>query len=242
MKTFNYLLKYHLSLYLKTNKFIMPMVLWMGFMAVSYSVKPQDFVSSALVSMGVLFLIMAWISFSYLEDIDIVSEELILLKSRNKTIYYLSKNVFLIIIGLFMSIIGVAFPIIRNALDRFEFFNRSITVGDIFSSLLLHIIFAALGCSLCILFQARCIKNRKIAIEMLILALVVSIIKIAIIQKLPLIKYVTWVLPPICEILKVLGDKNFFYIGDIVKSIIYGSVYIFAYNTINIHILKKRLF
>lgn len=242
VKTFNALLKYHFTLYLNTNKFILPMIAWLAFMYISYSIKPQDVVSSFVISSTCLFFIMLWVSFSYLESTDIISEQLIILKTEKQSIYYFSKDIFLIFIGIIMSIIGVAFPIIQNALNGFSLFRRTVTIWDTFSALLLHIILVTLGCSLSSLFQPRCMKNRKLAIELLLFIVIISIVKIEIIQKIPEVKYITWILPPISEIQDCFSNKDIFYFSDIVKSALYGIGYSFVLIIVNIQILKRKLF
>ncbi|KHD38068.1 hypothetical protein NL50_00735 [Clostridium acetobutylicum] len=242
MKIFSSLLRYNLNLYLKSNKFIMPIVVWIAFMLVMYSTKPLDVVSSFVFSSIFLFFLMAWLSFSYFENLDIISEQLIILKVKKQSLYYLSNNAFLMIIGIIISIVGVIFPFVMNMVNSFNLFNRSLTIWDGFSSLLLHIILASLGCSLSILFQPRCMKSRKLAIEVIVLIAIISLIKFEMIKKISIVKYIAWVLPPICDIQSFFSNKNVFYTESIIKSIIYGFIYVAFFNIINIQILKRRLF
>jgi hypothetical protein len=240
VKSFNALLKYHFILYVKSNKIIMPLIAWITCMYGTYSAAPVYVVSSFVGSMTCLFFIMAWVSFSYFESIDSVSEQLIILKVKKQSMYYFSVNVFLMLIGVLMSIIGVVFPIIQYAI--FHIFTRNITVWDVFSALLLHIIFAVLGCSLGILFQPRCMKNRKIAIELLLVIAIMSIVKMKIIQKIPEANYITWIFPPISEIQNCFSNTDIFYLSDIIKATLYGIVYSFVLNIINTEVLKRKRF
>ncbi|MBD7911927.1 MULTISPECIES: hypothetical protein [Clostridium] len=242
MKTFNALFKYHFITYLKTNKFVIPMIVWVTIMCISYSVKPVGVVSSFVITAMCLFFIMLWITFSYMDGIDEVAEQLIILKTRKQSIYYLSKNIFLMLIGLFMSIMGVLLPIVGNFVNMFSLFNRELVMWDIFSALIIHVVFAILGCSLGTLFQPRCIKNRKIAIELAIFIAVISLVKVGIMQKVPEVKYIDWILPPTGEIQDCFNNKDIFYLSDIVKSMLYGIIYSFVLNIINIEMLKRKLF
>ncbi|URZ15364.1 hypothetical protein [Clostridium felsineum] len=242
MKTFNSLLRYNFIIYIKSNKFIMPLIVWIAFMGVMYSIKPLDIVSSFIFSMMFLFAVMLWISFSYLEALDSVSEQLVILKVRKEWMYYLGNNVFLMLIGVIMSFIGVLCPIIINVVNNFTLFNRRLTLEDCLSSLILHIIFAVLGCSVGILSGPRCIKSRKLAVEIIVLVAIISVIKFQLIEKVNIIKYITWILPPVCDIQAFFSNKGFFDIQNTVKSIMYGVIYTFIYNVINIELLKRKRF
>lgn len=242
VRTFRELLKYHFTLYLKTSRFIMPLIVWLAFMLASYSIRPQYVVPSFLVSMTCLFFIMIWISFSYLESIDNVSEQLMILKVKNQYVYYLSKDFFLMLIGVVMSIIGVIFPVIMNALNGFKLFNRPVTARDIVSAFLIYIVFSSLGCSISILLQPRCIKSRKIAIGIIALIALISVIKIGLVKQLPEVKYIMWIFPPVSEIQSFLSNKEVFYLKDIVKALAYGTAYVCILDVINIEMLKRKLF
>ena len=242
MKIFSSLIRYHYSLYVKTNKFIMPALLWLVFLNFSYSQKPIDFVSSTLLSISLLFFIMLWVGISYMESIDPVSEQIVLLKVNNRNTYYYSKNTFVFLLGSALGFIGIVFPVLKNVVSGFTMFTRPITVLDIIFALILHIIVALLGASLGIIFQPRCIKNRKEALMLAILIAIISITKTGINHTFPITKYFTWIFPPMSDIVVYFNKIDYFEVAAMGKSILYVCIYSVILLFISNWILKRKLF
>lgn len=74
MKQYIDLLHYHFITYLKTNKYIMPVLVWIGWLVSFYMIKPVEIVSSFMVTAVVSNFIMVWIGISYFDSVDIVSD------------------------------------------------------------------------------------------------------------------------------------------------------------------------
>jgi len=241
MKIFSSLLKYHYRLYVKTNKFIMPVLVWLVFLNLLYS-RPLDIVSSILLSISVLFYIMLWVGISYMESIDPVSEQILLLKVEKRNTYYRSKNVFIFMVGTVFSLMGIAFPVMGNVVNGFAMFTRSLTVWDIFCAFILHIIVAVLGASLGIVFQPRGMKNRKEALLFVTLIAIISITKIGINHAFLFAKYITWLFPPLSDIAVYFNKNDYFSAAAMGKAVLYGGVYSVILLFISNQLLKKKLF
>jgi len=242
MKIFSSLIKYHYSLYVKTNKSVMPVLTWLVFLDFLYSQKPLDIVSSILISSSVLYFIMLWVTISYMESIDPVSEQIVLLKVNNRNTYYYSKNTFVFLLGSALGFIGIVFPVLKNVVSGFTMFTRPITVLDIIFALILHIIVALLGASLGIIFQPRCIKNRKEALMLAILIAIISITKTGINHTFPITKYFTWIFPPMSDIVVYFNKIDYFSLAAMGKSVLFGCVYIAILLFISNQLLKRKLF
>jgi len=243
MKIFSSLIRYHYSLYVKTNKFIMPALLWVIFLNFSYSQQNRlEFVSSTLLSISFLFFIILWVAISYMESVDSVSEQILLLKIEKRNTYYLSKNVFVFFLGAALSLIGVLFPILLNALSGFTLFARPLTLWDVLCTFILHIIIAILGASLGIVFQPRCMKNRKEALMFVTLIAIISMTKAGIIDTFSHAKYITWVFPPLSDIILYFGKNVYFSAATMGKAVLYCCVYSAILLFISNHLLKRKLF
>lgn len=242
MKIFKNLISYHNRLYLKTNKYIMPALAWIIFLIINYSQKWDNIVSSTLVSITFIFFVMLWISMTYMESVDPVAEQIMLLKVKNCNTYYHSKNIFVFLLGAELSIVGVAYPVMKNVLSGFTFFTRQVTLWDIICTFILHILVAILGGTIGILFQPRCIKNRKEAVLGISAVAIISIAKTGINGRFIFAKYVTWIFPPLSDILAFFSNNEYFSLVSMVKALIYGCIYSAVLLFISRQLLKRKLF
>ena len=117
------LLKYHTRIYLKSNKLVMPLLLWLVFLRIGYSQKPLEYLPNIVMSAGVLLFITSWLGFSYMDLEDPITEQIMILKLSSIHWYNISKIIFLIGISLMMSLISVAVPVIQNILLRGSLFK-----------------------------------------------------------------------------------------------------------------------
>lgn len=158
------LLKYHTRIYLKSNKLVMPLLLWLVFLRIGYSQKPLEYLPNIVMSAGVLLFITTWLGFSYMDLEDPITEQIMILKLSSIHWYNISKIIFLIGISLMMSLISVAVPVIQNILLRGSLFKREIIYSDVLGAVLLHFLIAVLGAMVGALAHPRIIKNRKLAV------------------------------------------------------------------------------
>lgn len=242
MSKFSNLLKYHFNVYIKSNKYIMPLAAWLAFMLVAYSIIPVGVVPSCLVSMVCLFFIMVWMSISYTEIVEPVSEQILLLKVRNDNIYYLSKLAFLIIIGLIMSLIGILLPTIQNAVNGFKLYMRAITVYDIIAAFLLYLFISTLGAVTGILLQPRIMKDRKIAVVSTLTIALMGLAKGMLNSNIPFTRFITWIFPPLSNMIECFSGKDYFYINNIITAIFYALTYSLIAYFADLYFLKKKKF
>lgn len=236
------LLKYHFDIYTKSNKFIMPLVAWLAFMFVSYSIIPVGVVPSCLVSMVCLFFIMVWVSISYTELVEPVSEQIVLLKVRNDNLYYFSKLLFLIILGLIFSILGILFPSVQNVINGFKLYIRPITFYDIIAAFILYFVTSSLGAVTGMLLQPRIIKDRKIAVVSTFMIALMGLANGFLNSNVPFTRYITWVFPPLSNMIACFSGKKYFYLNDIITAVFYACMYSTIVYFINVYFLKKNKF
>lgn len=218
------LIKYECRKYFKSSKIIMPLLFWFIFLRICYSEGNLSYVPNIVMSMGVLFFVMTWISYSYQQTEELISEQLLILKLQSAVKYNGSKYIFLLLIGLGFSILGIAFPMVQNILNHFKIFNRGITVFDISYGILLHFVVAVVGISLGALFHPRLIKD-KMSVLMVVTAGILGYAKGPIILQYPLTKYILWIFPPIYDILGSFNGQEYFHIQSMIIAILYGFIY-----------------
>ncbi|MBC3804026.1 hypothetical protein GH808_06195 [Acetobacterium fimetarium] len=236
------LLRYHFKVYLKSNKLLLPFLIYLIYLFTAYSIMPYAIVSSFSESAGVIFFIMTFVGFSYSELENPVTEQLVLLKVQNDNLYYLSRIIVLAIVGVIMSVIGILYPVIGNIYNHAHLFTRSLILSDIVFGFVLHCTMGLLGALTGSLFHPRIIKNRKIAILMVFFTAVLAIAKGALINEIPSMDFVTWVFPPVYDILVTLTGCEFFSLQALVMPFLWGLIYGTVLITMQLHFLKKNKF
>ncbi len=235
------LLKYEGRKYSKSSKIIMPLLFWIIFLRICYSEGNLSYVPNIVMSMGVLFFVMTWISYSYQETEELISEQLLILKLQSVRLYNGSKYIFLFFIGLGFSILGIAFPMLQNILNDFTIFRRAITIPDILQGILLHFIVAMVGISLGALFHPRIIKD-KMSVLMVVTAAILGYAKGPIMLQYPVTKFILWIFPPVYDILGSFNGQEYFQIQNMIMPILYACSYSSITIVIQLFCLSKVKF
>lgn len=242
MKEFKELIRYHFVVYMKTNKYIMPLLAWIMIMFCAYMQKPLEIVSSYMVSLGALFFVATWVNITYLDSVDQVGEQIMLLKASTRRKYYASKVTFMILLGAILSLIGVFFPVVQNIANGGDMFTRSFTGMDIVSSALLHLVVTCICTSVALLFQPQVMKNRKMSLLCTVFVLLFGLLKLAIRDDFPVSKYFLWIFPPMSDILSQFSNIDIFYVGSLCKASAFGIVYSLVLVIIAQSIVNKKLY
>ncbi|MBE6087927.1 MAG: hypothetical protein E7206_07760 [Clostridium beijerinckii] len=233
-------LKYNFKMYMKSHKYIMPFFIFIIYMVMAYSIRLLDIVGSMVSSAAFLFALMTWIGFTYCSNIELIAEEVLILKLRSHTRYWISKIIFMGVVGVFFSILSVGLPIIYNLI--FNVFKYPVTFSDIVVSFIIHMFLSIIGALIGMLLQPRIISNRKMAILGAIFIVLMSIIKGPVINEVPYSKYVMWIFPPINEVSTAYLNLMHFNIPNLIMPLIIMIIYIFIESFILIKRMKKVLF
>ncbi len=236
------LLIYHFKCYLKSYKFLLPFLVYLIYLFAAYGIMPFAIVSSFSESAGVLFFIMAYVGFSYVELENQVTEQLVLLRVNNDTRYYLSRLLVPLIIGLVMSVIGILYPMILNRVNNGHLFTRSLQFDDITIGFGLHCLLAFLGAITGAFFHPRIIKNRKMAVLLLFFVTVMGISKGALAGQFPQTRLITWVFPPVFDILVSFTKLEYFAIPAMALPVTLAIAYGLALMIGQIQLLKRSKF
>ncbi|WP_242952642.1 hypothetical protein [Clostridium beijerinckii] len=206
----------------------------------AYSIRLLDIVGSMVSSAAFLFALMTWIGFTYCSNIELIAEEVLILKLKSHTRYWVFKIIFMGVVGAFFSILSVGLPIIYNLICNV--FKYPVTFSDIFVSFIIHMFLSIIGALIGMLLQPRIISNRKMAILGAIFIVLMSIIKGPVINEVPYSKYVMWIFPPINEVSTAYLNLMHFNIPNLIMPLIIMIIYIFIESFILIKRMKKVLF
>jgi ABC-type transport system involved in multi-copper enzyme maturation permease subunit len=216
----------------------MPLAALITFLFFLYTEIPVEIIGDFTLSMAALFFIMTWVGLTYNDIEDPISEQLLILKAHSEKKYYMSKGLFLILVGIAISIITVFFPVIKNALVNFRLYN----IMDILVALILHCFVAFTGSMTGSFLHPRIMKNRKQAITLTCLIALMAIVKISINDKMPLTRLVTWVFPPISDFMKLFMGATFYDMRQVIYILLLLGAYCLVLMVLQIEFLVKNKF
>lgn len=242
MKEISKLLNYHFAIYIRAHKIVIPVVTWVIFLYFSYTIFPIEMVSSTITSCIAAFYIMVWIGFTYYDIENPVSEQIMILRVKNEIFYFITKIIFLSLLCLIISFIGIIVPLLQNATHGFEIYTRDIRVYDIIISYFLHMLATISGVIISGLFHPRIIKNRKLASLLVLIISVMAIVKGALNGSAFFLKYITWIFPPLDDFAQVFTNKIYFELRDIIQSTIVFITYTFVVGILQIYLLRQKKF
>lgn len=212
--------------YFKGSSAAMPFVVLAAFLRILYSVKPLDVISGYLLSSVFCFLLMVWTGASVVQRENPVMEQVLYLKMGNPVKYYLGKCLFLFIIALIPDLFCTFVPVMINALNDSDMFIRPIEVADLINAFLLMAGCGSSGAALGSLLHPRIMKDGKLALMLTALLTILSVVRVGIAQKIPVLKYILWILPPVMLPQQVYGNTAYFQIGQSIC--IFGILFLYT--------------
>ncbi len=206
----------------------MPLIVTAIFLYTMYSIKPLSIVSSFLITGVFLFLLTVWIGLTAVSGEDPTAEQLLLLRVKNEMSYYISKCIYILIIGLIANILCIVFPVIQNLLNGSDMFTRNLTFFDCFNAFLLQSGCICVGTSLGSLFHPRVMKDRRLAILLTVFITILTLVKTALAEKAVFFKFISWLFPPVMNAAGWYGNAEYFQLRQTIlftiHMIIYGCI------------------
>lgn len=228
MKIVN-LLKYQLQTYFKGSSFIMPFVVTAICMYVMYSVKPLEIISSYLISGVIIFLVMVWIGMTTAHNERVVEEQILYLRMENSVSYYCGKFLFLFCIALLLDVIYTFFPVISNMINGYALFTERLGTFEVINAFILQLGTALLGGSVGNLLHPRIMRDRKLAIVITVLVVVIAITIPVLEQQYPILKLFLWIFPPVVLPSEIYGKAVVFNLNQtfliFITMLAYTAVY-----------------
>lgn len=227
------LVKYQLRIYFKGSKFIMPFVVVVIFMYIMYTgIGKVEIVDFFCIKCYLVFLVMMWTGFGVASAENEVMEQIQMLRVNSNSVYYMGKELFLIVIGLMIDCICLAFPVIKyilSIMSRTLIFDRQLMGSDILNAFILLAGCSIVGGTLGSFLHPNVMRDRKAAMLITLLAAVLTIIKTSIVSEIPALKFITWILPPVDKIFIIYGKEDYFRLvqtcGIFILLLVYGAIY-----------------
>lgn len=196
------LLQYQFSNYLRSYRYLPPLSLFLMFLIVNYTYKPNPIVDSYSFTSIMLFFIMGWFTVTVFHAEDVGQKQITLLHLKNRKKYYIGLYIGCALIGLCLSSISVAYPIVFN---MFGAEPRSV---HIIMGFLSHSSLTILAIALSALFTRDLVKNKGDTwwgvLSILIITVAVAPMKNMILQ----VKGLIWLFPPVHLSLEMMSSKD----------------------------------
>lgn len=242
MKTIINLLRYDFDTYRRTNKYVMPFMALLVAETGIYAIAPVRVADSYTFSLCILFFIMAWIGLAYPDTIDPVDEQVTILKVRGAARYYTAGLAFQFLIGVCMSLFAVLYPLLNNAARSFMLYKTALRVGDVVIAFALHCCMAFVGCAVGGLFHPRIMADRKMALLLVLFVSITGAVKVGIHRALPASAAITWLFPPISDVMSMFAGLDVFPAGMAAWASLIMLAYAAALSAVKIILLCKRRF
>lgn len=242
MKTMLNLLRYDAATYRRTNKYVMPFLALLVAESGIYAIAPVRVADSYVFSMCLLFFIMVWMGLVYPETVNPVDEQLVMLKIGSAPKYYTAGLAFQFLLGACMSLFATLYPLLMHAVRGFTLYKTSLMASDVMLSFVLHCCVAFCGSSVGGLFHPRIMTDRKMA---LLLALFVSLtgaVKIGIHRAIPASVAVTWLFPPVSDLMAMFAGLDTFPVGNAMLAMLFVLAYALVLSAVKVTLLCKRKF
>lgn len=242
MREFNGLVQYQMQQYFSTSKFVMPFAVLMILLYSIYSSKPVGVMDSLTVSCVFLFLVMVWVGVTACDMEDMVSEQILILRVQSAGKYYVSHAVFLFLLGMIVSAVAVIFPVLMDLWNQGQLFERPFGAADLAGGFTLMCLSGFSGASLGEISHPRLNKDRKTAIIFTFLLAVTAVTKTALLNKVPVLAVILWVLPPVSDVMAIFADETYFSVNKYSTAFIILLLSGMIWTAVKIAGLKKKGF
>lgn len=199
----NHFLKYQFRNFGKSYKFIPPYVIYITWIILLYVYKEIPILSSYGISFIVLTFISTWLIAMILQNDTLSEKELHFIQLQSLYKYLIGKFIFSLLLLLPLIFFAIGYPLILNVYDKnIQFFH-------LFLGFYSHISGCILGIIIAFILINTSLANKKYAWLIGVFLLLISLLKEIFITYIPLLKFVTWILPPFSEINEILtyGDN-----------------------------------
>lgn len=230
------IVKYKLTGFIRSGKGIVPMVVFVAWLGMMYSIGPVDVLGSFGLCSLLLFAVMLSISIIFSSYRNPMIEMSFLVKVKNKKQIYIANLIVIYLYSVILSIVGLIVPVFYYVIGGFSLFSRPLVITDILAGGILMFLVAVCGGIIGQFADKNIVNNQKTAVLSGIIITFFVLFKDGFVDKVPVLKYILYILPPVNDLAKMFNEMNEF---DLLKSIGY-YLWIIAYIII-LHFLYLKI-
>ncbi|SUM63822.1 ABC transporter permease [Staphylococcus saprophyticus] len=195
-------LKYENIKFIKSFQFIAPIFLYLIWVVGIYIYTDIPILSSYGSTSVALYIISTWLTITNFKTDSINERYVFYIQLSSKLKYLIFKMTYIFLIVFTLNIISLFYPILLGN------FDKSMTLNLFFIGLIIHILMGGFG-----ILLGTYITNTNIIFKpywwlITVFFIIVSLIKIIIVNKLPFTNWILWILPPINNLLSYLTEDS----------------------------------
>lgn len=234
------IVKFELSKYIYSNRLIIFFIVFMSYLCISYSIAPQKIESAFSRNATMIYIVLLCCGVIYDSvNYDMV-EQALLVKIKNKYLYYIGRIIALLIIALAFSLLSVIYMIAVNCIMKGEFFDRKMQINDVLLGIFICVLYGLCGAVTGLIFNKHIIEKKYIAIALASVTGAVTLLKGSIIKDISVLAIIKWIFPPLHEINIVYFNINSADSGNLMILIIWLIVYIISISILYLLVMIKK--
>lgn len=242
MKVICEMIRYQYKQYIMSAKWVMPLIVLLGFVCMMYSMPPVGIVDSFSVTGMVLFAVMVWIGKSMQGLEPEVSEQVMILRLKSERKYYFCHVIFMICVCVAVTGICILVPVAIQILRGNRLLIRQFVWSDFVGGGLLMFACSFVGGMLGELFHVRVLKDKNAGIGLTFFIALLAVCRNGVIADFAIMKYIFWLIPPISDVVSWFTNANYYNMGEVIKGIILLLIYGVMMAVVEVELLRRAKF
>ena len=234
--------KYETEKLLKSRKWMVPAILFIMYLGMSYSVGPLDILSSFGICSLVVFIGILAVFFMCNDLSYQAMDQTVFIRVSSKKSFYIGKVLLVGKVSMIAAAISILVPIIQYVVNGKDFFTTAFTVEKGISGFVLFFLSGFCGGMTALLLNDRLVLKKEASIALCIFAALLTIIKGGLHEKFPVTKLVRWVLPPLYDLSFAYSHGNDFLFRDTGIYFLWMFCYLIIQIFIYVWIMDKKRF
>ena len=156
--------RYERDKLLHSGRFVLPVLLLLGYISAGYAVAPLNILSSFSVCALVVFALMVSMGVMLGALSEPMVEQTVFVKLRKPSVLYIGKALLLAAIALAFALMSTLLPLLLHVLSGSRLFNRPVVFSDIASGVVLFFLCGLSGGALGLFVNPRLLPRRRAAV------------------------------------------------------------------------------
>ena len=185
------LIRYNISYYVKTLKFVAPLLAYIVFLFMNYQI-PSPIWSNYYITAVAIFILSNWIGNSFINSEDKTQQYITRLHVKNETMYHVSKVISVLLFMLPFYVLLIFYPVMIG------FFVRGLTVVEVLVSFIIHFLFSLMGVAVGIFFNFDLHRHRNAVLPLQALIILITVMPLSLMfENNAAVRFAAYLLPPV---------------------------------------------
>ncbi|WP_144510735.1 hypothetical protein [Bacillus sp. FJAT-22090] len=200
-------IRYQFMSYIRSFKIIPPLTLFVIWVIIFYAYRGLPIISSYAVTSTVIYLTITWIAMNIFSMEEETEKQMLFIQLGNKSRYLWGKWTICFLTSLLLMLFAISYPLLMSN------FKGTIQPIQVLLSVYCHTFLSVFGILVGSFSSITSFTMKKYTWLIAVLVIVLSISYEGIVEKLPLLKWVLFIFPPVVNVIKSMGDDETVHIG-----------------------------